>query len=62
VGSNPTLPDLFFLMTFLLTRFPLPTSIRTGRRAKDNAGRNSTGRITVRHRGGGHKRSLRHLD
>ena len=29
---------------------------------KKNAGRNSTGRITVRHRGGGHKRLLRVID
>ena len=29
---------------------------------KSNAGRNSQGRITVRHRGGGHKRFLRKVD
>jgi len=29
---------------------------------KKNAGRNSGGRITVRHRGGGHKRSYRIID
>ncbi len=29
---------------------------------KKNAGRNSSGRITVRHRGGGHKRKLRKID
>lgn len=31
-------------------------------RRKRKAGRNQTGRITVRHRGGGAKRRLRHLD
>ena len=29
---------------------------------KKSSGRNSTGRITCRHRGGGHKRSLRYID
>ena len=29
---------------------------------KKRAGRNSSGRITVRHRGGGHKRRLRVID
>jgi len=32
------------------------------RKKKQNAGRNSYGRITVRHRGGGHKRKLREVD
>jgi len=32
------------------------------RSTKQNAGRNSSGRITVRHRGGGHKRKLRVID
>ena len=32
------------------------------RSTKQNAGRNSSGRITVRHRGGGHKRKLRLID
>ena len=32
------------------------------RRRKKNAGRNSYGRVTVRHRGGGHKRKLRLVD
>ncbi len=30
--------------------------------AKRHAGRNSAGRITVRHRGGGHKRKYRIID
>jgi large subunit ribosomal protein L2 len=29
---------------------------------KKSAGRNNTGRVTVRHRGGGHKRQLRQID
>jgi large subunit ribosomal protein L2 len=32
------------------------------KKKKQNAGRNSYGRITVRHRGGGHKRQLRTVD
>lgn len=32
------------------------------RKKKQNAGRNNAGRITVRHRGGGHKRQLRQVD
>jgi large subunit ribosomal protein L2 len=32
------------------------------KKKKQNAGRNSQGRITVRHRGGGHKRRLRIVD
>jgi large subunit ribosomal protein L2 len=32
------------------------------RKKKQNAGRNNHGRITVRHRGGGHKRKLREVD
>ena len=32
------------------------------RTKKENAGRNNTGRVTCRHRGGGHKRRLRDVD
>jgi large subunit ribosomal protein L2 len=32
------------------------------RRRRQNAGRNSSGRVTVRHRGGGHKRRYRVID
>jgi large subunit ribosomal protein L2 len=32
------------------------------RKKKQNAGRNNTGRVTCRHRGGGHKRRLREVD
>ncbi len=32
------------------------------KKKKQNAGRNAHGRITVRHRGGGHKKRLRHVD
>ncbi len=45
-----------------LSRLPLPSSLRTGRASSASAGRNSEGRITVRHRGGGHKRAHRLLD
>jgi len=36
-------------------------SLTTGRR-NSNAGRNTRGKITVRHQGGGHKRRLREID
>lgn len=37
-------------------------SLVTGKITKRSGGRNSNGRITVRHRGGGHKRSYRIID
>ncbi|PIQ77925.1 50S ribosomal protein L2 [Candidatus Peregrinibacteria bacterium CG11_big_fil_rev_8_21_14_0_20_41_10] len=42
----------------------LTTSKPTGKTVskKSNAGRNNTGRLTVRHRGGGHKRRYRVID
>jgi len=45
-----------------LSRLSIPSFLRTGRKSKSFAGRNSHGRITVRHRGGGHKRSYRQLN
>jgi ribosomal protein L2 len=45
-----------------LSRLPLPSSLRTGRSSSASAGRNAEGHITVRHRGGGHKRAHRLLD
>jgi large subunit ribosomal protein L2 len=45
-----------------LSRFRSLPTLRTGRVASASAGRNHAGRITVRHRGGGHKRSHRTLD
>ena len=35
---------------------------RLVKKAQKHAGRNSSGQITVRHKGGGHKRKLRMLD
>lgn len=59
VGSNPTLSVLFLMSLLRLTRFRIPSSLRTGQNAGSTAGRNSKGRITVRHRGAGHSRALR---
>lgn len=42
-----------------LTRFRIPSFLRTGQNAGSTSGRNSQGRITVRHRGAGHSRALR---
>jgi len=44
-----------------LSRFYFPSSLRTGQNSKQNAGRSNSGRISVRHRGGGHKRLHRHI-
>jgi ribosomal protein L2 len=44
-----------------LTRFRPVPALRTGRSSKVHAGRNNQGRITVRHHGGGHKRSHRQV-
>ncbi len=44
-----------------LTRFRPVSALRTGRSSKTHAGRNNKGRITVRHHGGGHKRSHRQV-
>ena len=43
----------------ITTRKPLKSLVKS---KKQNAGRNNTGRITVRHRGGGVKRHYRLLD
>lgn len=48
-------------VTRYLTRGRPEKSLLVGR-VKKSAGRNNTGRVTVRHRGGGHKRQLRHID
>lgn len=62
VGSNPTLSVLLlFMSTLHLTRFRIPSFLRTGQYAKAAAGRNHNGRITVRHRGAGHPRALRSI-
>lgn len=43
-----------------LTRYRSVLSLRTGQ--KQFAGRNIRGKITVRHRGGGHKQAYRFID
>lgn len=43
-----------------LTRYRSVLSLRTGQ--KQFGGRNTTGQITVRHRGGGHKQAYRNVD
>jgi len=60
---NPTTPSLrsrvipnYGSLSKLLRDKSLTLSL------KKSSGRNSTGRITCRHRGGGHKRSLRYID
>ncbi len=45
-----------------LSRLAISPFLRTGRKSNVSAGRNSHGRITVRHRGGGHKRIHRQID
>jgi len=42
------------------TRYRSVLSLRTGQ--KQFAGRNAKGKITVRHRGGGHKQAFRIID
>lgn len=60
---NPTTPSLRFT---IVSGFDEITKSKPERGLvrprKQNAGRNSSGRITVRHRGGGHKRKVRVLD
>ena len=60
---NPTTPSLRFTT---VSGFDEITKDRPERGLvrprKQNAGRNSSGRITVRHRGGGHKRKIRIID
>lgn len=43
-----------------LSKKPLEKSLRKGK--KRTSGRNSAGRVTIRHRGGGHKRLARTID
>jgi len=60
---NPTTPGRRNMtsqdMSEVTTRKPLKSLIKS---KKQNAGRNNTGRITVRHRGGGVRRHYRLLD
>jgi large subunit ribosomal protein L2 len=52
----------FCCVLMKLTRYRALPSLRTGHNGHSFAGRNNQGRITVRHRGGGHARSVRTLD
>ena len=60
---NPTTPGRRGMtsqdMSEVTTRKPLKSLIKS---KKQNAGRNNTGRITVRHRGGGVRRHYRLLN
>lgn len=60
---NPTTPSMRFT---IVSGFDEITKTKPERSlvrpVKQKAGRNSSGRITVRHRGGGHKRKLRVVD
>ncbi len=60
---NPTTPSMRFTTVSGFDEITKTTPERAlVRSTKRKAGRNSAGRITVRHRGGGHKRKLRLLD
>jgi large subunit ribosomal protein L2 len=63
VKYNPTTPSRRGMtsqdLSDITTNHPLKSLIKS---KKQNAGRNNTGRITVRHRGGGVKRHYRLLD
>lgn len=60
---NPTTPSLRFTIVSGFDEITKTKPERSlVRSVKQKAGRNSSGRITVRHRGGGHKRKLRVLD
>ena len=60
---NPTTPARRGMtsqdLSDVTTRKPLKSLVKAG---KQKAGRNNTGKITVRHRGGGVKRHYRLLD
>lgn len=60
---RPVTPSLRFTVASsdreLSRERPLKSLVKA---AKSSAGRNSAGRITVRHRGGGHKRKVRLID
>ncbi|XKT74703.1 MAG: 50S ribosomal protein L2 [Patescibacteria group bacterium UBA2163] len=63
-NSKPTSPGVRGTRTVrykntLTASKPLKSLVKGARK---NAGRNSAGRITVRHKGGGHKRKLRAID
>ncbi len=60
---NPTTPSMRFTTVSAFEEITKTTPERSLTKAKkQRAGRNSAGRITVRHRGGGHKRKIRIID
>jgi large subunit ribosomal protein L2 len=60
---NPTTPSMRFTTVSTFDEITETTPERSLTKAtKKRAGRNSAGRITVRHRGGGHKRKYRQID
>jgi large subunit ribosomal protein L2 len=60
---KPTTPSLRFTTVSAFEEITKTTPERSLLKVrKNNAGRNSAGRITVRHRGGGHKRRYRMID
>lgn len=60
---NPTTPSMRFTTVSGFDEITKTKPERAlTRPVKQKAGRNSSGRITVRHRGGGHKRKLRVID
>ena len=64
VKTRPTSPGRRFVIK--LVRGELSKSVEVPKKLRSkliqNAGRNNTGRITVRHMGGGHKRTYRLID
>ncbi len=64
VKTRPTSPGRRFVIK--IVRGALSKAVRPPKglkaKLKSNAGRNNTGRITVRHMGGGHKRTYRLID
>ncbi len=60
---NPTTPSMRFTTVSAFDEITKSKPERSLTKAKkQRAGRNSAGRITVRHRGGGHKRKIRLID
>jgi large subunit ribosomal protein L2 len=60
---NPTTPSMRFTTVSAFDEITKSTPERSLTKAKkQRAGRNSAGRITIRHRGGGHKRKIRIID
>ena len=58
---NPNTPSLRHRKTLINPKKLLKIK-SLSKNLKTHAGRNSTGKITVRHHGGRHKRSIRNID